>query len=365
MALIKHVIETNKDTFERFWLGEDVGYYPLSFFWGLRSKPDITTREQIDSDELDYEIQLAGVERLAELLPSLEGVYVPCIKPYFGITVLADGFGAQIEHPEWDCPWVRHRPISTLEEAAELTVDSFLSSEIVEKVLRRLKYMVERAPEHVTVKCTDLQGPLNNAGLILDFEKIAIGMYESPELVHKFIGTIADAQIKLCELQRAIVEEAGRPFCPDWDMVWYPRSRNGYIAADDSLLMSPAMYKEFIAPYDEKVLNSISGGGIMHNCGPIASSIEPFLSIKNCIAVTFDMAINWQDLPKICEKLGSGGRFFTCSLIPGKTLIETLQYVNSIVRDYGVGYSFFCGFGDARDVKETYEFWLAECRTKC
>ncbi len=55
---------------------------------------------------------------------------------------------------------------------------------------------------------------------------------------------------------------------------------NTLLRNDSSIMVSPVMYREQIAPHDERVLRELGGGGI-HSCGAVGHLIDPWLGLPS------------------------------------------------------------------------------------
>jgi hypothetical protein len=68
-------------------------------------------------------------------------------------------------------------------------------------------------------------------------------------------------------------------------------------------MVSPEMYREFVAPHDSTVLNALGGGGI-HSCGNIEHQMENYLNLRDlcCIDLGQGLMNNREKLFHLAEK---------------------------------------------------------------
>jgi hypothetical protein len=88
-------------------------------------------------------------------------------------------------------------------------------------------------------------------------------LLDDPAFVDHALDTVAAAQVALARQLAPLLNDGPAGFAHQH--VFMMRGR--ILLRDDSAIMvSPRMYREQIAPHDERVLREIGGGGI-HSCG--------------------------------------------------------------------------------------------------
>lgn len=116
----------------------------------------------------------------------------------------------------------------------------------------------------------DLQGPFDICEVVWGSD-IFLALYDTPELVQKFMGLITDTYI-------AFVDEWFKLVPPrDGLNPHYGWMHNGKIrlSLDSCMNLSPDNYLEFVKKYDAALLNRY--GGIVHSCGKVDHFV-PLLS---------------------------------------------------------------------------------------
>jgi len=109
-------------------------------------------------------------------------------------------------------------------------------------------------------------------------------MYRHPDLVHKLMELLTETYIEWILVQKDhIGMELDEAYATLYG-AWIPKGKGGAFMGDDAAAyLSPHLYKEFVAPYDERVLSKF-GGGLIHWCGDARHNYENFLRIPHCTA---------------------------------------------------------------------------------
>jgi hypothetical protein len=204
------------------------------------------------------------------------------IRANFGTVVVASLFGGRIEQVGENPPWVR--PFQTLAEfRAALERDPLdFSQGWCPKVVERYQFYraaLQDYPEVaglVRLVLPDLQGPLDTAELLRGSD-IYVDLYNDPELIAKALDTIAQAQIGLAKHLSSYITDSVDGFSHQHSAVI-----GGHILIrnDSTINISPATYRQHVAPHDEKVLHAMGGGGI-HTCGKTNHNIDEFFALPS------------------------------------------------------------------------------------
>jgi hypothetical protein len=204
------------------------------------------------------------------------------IRANFGTVVMASLFGGHAEQVQDNPPWVRH--FHTLEEfQAALNRDPLdfrqgWCPRIVEQY-QFYRGVLNAYPELaglVYLVLPDLQGPLDTAELLRGSE-IYVDLYNDSDLIAKALDTIARAQIGFAKHLSSYTNDSSDGFSHQHATVI-----GGHILIrnDSTINISPAMYHEHIAPYDEMVLSGLGGGGI-HSCGKTEHNVDEFFALPS------------------------------------------------------------------------------------
>lgn len=208
---------------------------------------------------------------------------LPCtIRANFGTVIIASLFGARIEQTGDDPPWARSFE-SRQEFVAALDRNPLdFSQGWCPRVVARYAYYratLARYPAldgMVKRVLPDLQGPLDTVEMLRGSE-LYIDLCRDPVLVSEALGKVAAAQIGLAKHLA--------PYLNDGPPGW--AHQHGFVIPgqvllrlDSGLTISSRMYREQIAPHDERVLRELGGGGL-HSCGRLAHHAEEYLRVPS------------------------------------------------------------------------------------
>lgn len=146
----------------------------------------------------------------------------------------------------------------------------------------RFKEMVKDYPKiskYVHIYHPDMQGPMDICELLWG-SSLFVDLYERPELVKKFLTLITETYIQFMKEWEKIV-----PFSKNYNVHWAMLHKGKIMLRDDSAMnLSPEMFKEFIEPYDQKLLDEF-GGGVIHFCGKGDHYSHRFPEMKGLYAI--------------------------------------------------------------------------------
>jgi hypothetical protein len=203
------------------------------------------------------------------------------VRADFGCVLIASVFGANIERQGDNPPWVRHRkgPVS-YEQIKNTNIDDH-SLGMIPKAAQRYEFYKDVLNDYprlegvTSVTLPDLQGPFDNLELLRGSE-VFLDMSLRKEEVEESLRILAGAQIKLTKYFNDYVNEK----IPGYS------HQHGFLIAgevlirsDTSIMVSPDMYREIIAPFDEKILRTLSGG--IHSCGNVDDIVKEYLDLKS------------------------------------------------------------------------------------
>ena len=179
-------------------------------------------------------VQLRGPEILHEKygLPLRRSV-----APDFSSYIDASLFGLEVDFSEDNIPSPKGHPIKSLEQAAALTVPQDISNAgLYPGALEFYEYMKANAPDDVSVGFGGGgEAPVTNA-ILLRGQDFLLDIYDRPDLAHKFLATLTEANIRQREFARELTGQSG------------PMESIGY-CDDFGGLLTPEQYTEFNLPY--------------------------------------------------------------------------------------------------------------------
>ncbi len=131
----------------------------------------------------------------------------------------------------------------------------------------------------------DLQGPMDVVEVVWG-SGIFLELVDRPDLVKAFLDLVTQGYIRLMNAWDDIVGPAipgsdGRSYAVHWETL----HKGHVMLRDDSAMnLSPAMYDEFVRPYDQRVFDAL-GGGAIHFCGRGDHYIESLARMNGIYAV--------------------------------------------------------------------------------
>ena len=128
------------------------------------------------------------------------------------------------------------------------------------------------------------------------YEQFLIDMIESPEIAHFIMGKLTDFY---CEYVRNVMRCAGEKY----DMVYTYDD----IAAQNSLLISKDMWREFLRPYHvklNKVIHEFGKTVMYHSCGAVYDVIPLLMELPIDVLNPIQPTAKGMDFEKIKENFG-------------------------------------------------------------
>ena len=125
-----------------------------------------------------------------------------------------------------------------------------------------------------------------NVAVNLYGQEILLTMMTAPDVAARDLKTINDT---LCEIHKWYIKNV--PFAQLQPVISWERTQppgHGQLCGCTTQLVSPDMYKEFIAPLDEEILSLYPNGGMIHLCGSHTQHIPVWREMKNLRALQFN-----------------------------------------------------------------------------
>ena len=243
------------------------------------------TREKIPPDycgEAPTVLVEYQLDKIAGHLERYDDVYIPFLMPWYGTGVLASGFGVEIKFQEGMDPAVHLPIINDVAMLRDLKKPEPERDGLMRRVLDTIRFM--RHHTSLPIGVTDCQGPLTTACQIVGYDTISYWMYDHPEAVHELMTLVTDALIDWVGTQKAV---AGQRKADDAYVlgVKIPAGFGGvWMSDDDSVLFGGDLYREYVVPYNSRLLTSF-GGGAIHYCGNANQHIDNYLATKDLTAI--------------------------------------------------------------------------------
>ncbi len=256
-------IEAARQRLRDVWACRPVDHIPV--FIRISGRSGYTRRDIINSDELQYQVNRANLERSLRVLPD---DYLPYARVWFGYMTLATMFGLPVEwsdDPD-QAPGVGHPLITDMDQVYNLKLPTDDAGLMADN-LRVQRMFAERFPSWVCLTGFDLGGPLNTCRDLVETNLFYLAFVDQPEAMHHLLDLVTDVQIRG---YAAGVEAAGgldRMTCVDMGQIWAPEGHKGFVSDDVCATLSPEMFETFSKPYNSR-LYARWPGGLLHNCGP-------------------------------------------------------------------------------------------------
>jgi len=221
--------------------------------------------------------------------------YVPAVRVEFGTGQVAHAYGCGMYEPENSPPCSEGHVMQSIEEAETMPLPDLRAGWFGE-LERYSEYFRKNLPEGVALQIPDIQGTFNNAHLVRGND-ILYDFYDEPELLHTLFSRTTDHLIDLTKwLRTQLTDEPDGYFC-DWSCLW----KGGARISNCSLhMISNEFYREFIRPYDQRLLDAV-GGGRIHYCGTHDDGLfDSFFEMPGMSGVDFDGT--YHDLWELSER---------------------------------------------------------------
>jgi hypothetical protein len=263
-------IVSNREFLEQLWLCENedrpgflIGYTGPEMIGGKPVQSAIfsvegtdTVRTRLQDPERFLRAQLEEIEGQM----SFQGDFVPALTPTVGVVTIPSAFGCEVVWPEDDFPTVRPI-INDPEEITGLKMPDLHAGELG-RILKYTSYFRRETDNQYPIRLTDIQGPLDNASLIMGHNNFLLALNTHPKLVHRLLQMITSLTIEFVFQQRQIAHN----FVPSLMQPWIPDGWGISISNDDSVMISSQHMEEFGLPYFNQ-LSKAFGGLYVHSCG--------------------------------------------------------------------------------------------------
>jgi len=231
-----------------------------------------TVRDRLLSPETFLAAQLEESDGLT----ALPGDVVPSVCPAFGVVGIPSAFGCEVVWWENNLPAVR--PLAGMDPGRILAMTKpALHNGEIRRVLDYTREFIRRTGGTVPIRLTDIQGPLDSAGLVVGHTEFLELMRISPAAAHHVLRLVTEFAIDLVKAQREIVRLQKVEFVPSMFQPWLPDGFGVSVSNDECVMISPSMHDEFCIPYIN-MLSEEFGGVVIHSCGDWT---HQFRSLKN------------------------------------------------------------------------------------
>jgi uroporphyrinogen-III decarboxylase len=258
-------------------------------------------------------------------IKEIDDDFVPYLMPWFGTIVAASAFGCKIEFPYKQDPAANPRfyPVQTAADIKQLQIPDPDKDGLMPKVLDFLRYMKQNS--FLPVGITDFQGPLTTANQLMGYDKLIYLMHDSPNLAHELMDKVTEGLIRWVKKQKEVIGEAWNECISD-QQVYTGKHAGVWFSDDDAVLISAKMYREFVVPYNSRILEAF-GGGCVHYCGNATHHADNFLNTRGLLALNIYNLYNIPSFAKLKSKVEGRIVLFACDFTP----IEYQAYFDELL----------------------------------
>ena len=235
-----------------------------------------TVRTRLQNPDKFLRAQLEEIEGQI----GFQGDFVPALTPSVGVVTIPSAFDCEVVWPQNDFPTVRPL-IKDPEQIADLTMPGLRDGELG-RILDYTHYFRLHTDKQFPIRMTDIQGPLDNASLIMGHNNFLLAINTHPRLVHRLLQMITEFTIKFVDAQRKVAED----FVPSLMQPWMPDGWGISISNDDSVMISSRHMEEFGVPYFNQ-LAAAFGGLYVHSCGNWLHQVPALEKIHNLRGLEF------------------------------------------------------------------------------
>jgi hypothetical protein len=245
---------------------------------------DDTVRDRLLNPEKFLKAQLAEIDDQM----SLQGDFVPCLCPAFGVINIPAAFGCEVVWWEDNFPSVKPLALGDPAKVYDLPRPTLSSGEMG-RILDYTRHFIEKTEGRIPIRLTDIQGPLDSAALIMGHTEFFTAVKTHPWEVHHLLQMITDFTIECARAQRGVVRGSRVEFVPSLFQPWMPDGFGISVSNDACVLISAEEHDEFCLPY----LNQISdafGGLYIHSCGNWLHQIPGLTKVRGLRGLEFGVS---------------------------------------------------------------------------
>jgi hypothetical protein len=261
------------------WLDFTEGRFDGDLFVAKRPRPSPPGVEwptvSVNAAIADFDqMALQQFQTCSNMLADASGRLL-CVRSNYGTSILPSMFGVELfvmddETDTLPTSW----PIADLDriraivDAGPPDIDDVAASDTLAgrtlQMAERFAGIKRRYPKigrWVHFYHPDLQGPMDVCEVIWG-SGLFVDIVDRPDLVHGLLDVLTETYERFLRRWASIL-----PFADGPQAHWSLMHAGKIMLRDDSAMnLSPAMFEEFIKPYDQRLLDGF-GGGAIHFCG--------------------------------------------------------------------------------------------------
>ena len=223
--------------------------------------------------------------KIASHVDRIDDDYVPFLFPWYGTGVVPSALGSQVIFQRGEEPAIEGPILARPADVSRLQPPDPERDGLMPRVLACIDRF--RATSSLPVSFTDCQGPLNIALTVAGVERLCLWMYDAPTAVHELMDFATTVLIDWIAMQKARAGQATDAGAFPHAMVLPDGFGGVWISDDDCTILSADLYREFVVPYNSRVLRAF-GGGTLHFCGNAPHQSDNFLATDGLVGIN-----NW------------------------------------------------------------------------
>ena len=156
-------------------------------------------------------------------------------------------------------------------------------TEVPQYWLDMMKFFIDETEGGIPIHVTDMQGPLDVAGVLFNYDDFMVLAYEDEERFKSLLDSITQAFILFFREQEALLGDLCVPtHLMSWDYV--PPHYCASMSIDSLVMLSPSFYERYVKETIEKISDEFHRI-IVHSCGDWKHMIKSVCDTRGVIGV--------------------------------------------------------------------------------
>jgi uroporphyrinogen-III decarboxylase len=282
-------------------------------YWITGEDPALIPPDYFDEGAYAVQLEFQTSKMAVHLTDLADDLYQPFLFPWYGTGVVPSALGCRILFATGEEPAVEGGLIDEPAAVARLEPPDPAHDGLMPRVLACIDHF--RAHSDLPVSFTDNQGPLNIALNLVGLERLCLWMFEQPTAVHELMDFCTSVLIDWVRLQK---QRAGVPLESGAfpHMIAIPPGFGGvWLSDDDSTVLSPPLYREFVVPYNGRVFEAF-GGGTLHYCGNGRHQLENYLATPGLVGLNVWCMGEFEQIFEAQRIIGDRAAIMVCDYTP-------------------------------------------------
>ena len=282
-------------------------------YWITGEDPELIPGDYFDAGACATQLEFQTAKMATHLSGIAGDIYLPYLFPWYGTGVVPSAIGCRVLFQQGEEPAVEGTVIDDPAAVSLLEPPDPERDGLMPRVLACIDHF--RAASDLPISFTDNQGPLNIALNLVGLERLCIWMFEHPSAVHELMDFCTTVLIDWVRLQKAragaAVDGGAYPH-----MIAIPPGFGGvWLSDDDSTVLSPDLYREFVVPYNGRVFEAF-GGGTLHYCGNARHQLENYLATPGLVGLNAWCMGEFEQIFEAQRVIGERAAIMVCDYTP-------------------------------------------------